>query len=136
VPRETLYSQIDSVAKQACDEARATLVETRGVALANPLSHRFDAEIAPYLVAGARSGSILAREGAAANYFRGLRESVPAALHPAVNLLEDFCVQRRQFDVQRRLHLWLHTWLWIHLPLSAALVVLMFVHIFVALKYW
>lgn len=136
VPRETLYSQIDSVAKQACDEARAKLIEFRGVIPANSLSQRFDAEIAPYLLGGAKSGSLLAGEAAAGNYFRALRESTPATYHPAIDALEDYCRKRRQFDLQRRLHLWLHTWLWIHLPLSAALVVLMFVHIFVALKYW
>jgi hypothetical protein len=136
VPRETLYSQIDSVAEQGCDEARAKLLEIRGAAPATSLSQRFDAEIAPYLLAGAKSGSVLAGHAAADNYFRGLRESMPAAFHRAVDALEDYCRERRQFDLQRRLHLWLHTWLWVHLPLSAALVVLMFVHIFVALKYW
>jgi hypothetical protein len=34
------------------------------------------------------------------------------------------------------MHGWLHSWLCIHVPLSVALVGLMFVHIFVALKYW
>ena len=182
VPRETLYLQIDSVAKQACDEARAKLLQVVGQAFqpdgrnvdavasttagapmnsaldgggttstrsavrlesltydrspAAVVWQRFDTEIAPYLLAGAKSGSVLASEAAAGNYFRGLRESVPTTYHPTVDALEGFCRERRQFDVQRRLHLWLHTWLWVHLPLSAALVVLMFVHIFVALKYW
>ena len=34
------------------------------------------------------------------------------------------------------MHRWLHNWLIIHLPLSVALVILMFVHVWVALKYW
>jgi hypothetical protein len=38
-------------------------------------------------------------------------------------------------DDQARIHFWLHNWLWIHLPLSIALIVLMFVHVFFALKY-
>ena len=46
------------------------------------------------------------------------------------------CEERRQWDRQARLHFWLHNWLWVHFPLSVALVVLMFVHIWAALKYW
>ena len=34
------------------------------------------------------------------------------------------------------MHRWLHGWLLVHLPLSMALVVLMFIHIYVAIKYW
>jgi hypothetical protein len=51
-------------------------------------------------------------------------------------VLEDLCNQRRQLILQSKIHFWLHNWLWVHLPLSVALIVLMFVHIFVALKYW
>ena len=53
-----------------------------------------------------------------------------------VDALSNLCDQRRQFDHQARLHYWLHNWLWIHLPLSLALIVLMFVHIVRTLQYW
>jgi hypothetical protein len=211
VPGETIYSQIDIVSRQYCDEARARvqdvcslpavaqILETgssgalvgegsarfdklpdgtpvrRGGTLSMeslpqaatqtrseswtgestkptqttsaPAAHtpvtpgerlrqKFDEVVAPYLLHGKRAKSTLAAAATAENFFRGLRDGLPPAMHATVDALEGFCTQRRQFDVQARLHRWLHGWLWVHLPLSAALVVLMFVHIYVALKYW
>jgi hypothetical protein len=163
VPGETIYSQIDHVASQYCREAENRVQEICGprhvgqafrpdVGESTPsgtavrlesltynsdrLWQKFDTVVAPYLSQGAKSHSSLATAVSAANFFRGLKESFPPAMHSTVEVLEEFCTERRQFDLQARLHLWLHTWLWVHLPLSAALVVLMFVHVFVALKYW
>ena len=34
------------------------------------------------------------------------------------------------------MHFWLHSWLWVHFPLSIALVILMGVHVFAAFKFW
>jgi hypothetical protein len=68
--------------------------------------------------------------------FQDLRSHLDPAAHGAVDALEDLCFQRRQFDTQARIQFWLHNWLWVHLPLSAALIVLMFVHIWAALKFW
>ena len=52
-----------------------------------------------------------------------------------VDRLADLCDQRRQFDLQARLHFWLHSWLGAHVALSVALTLLMFVHAVLALKY-
>jgi len=49
--------------------------------------------------------------------------------------LEEICEERRQFLVQRRLHLWLHSWLLVHVPLSFALLVLAAVHAVLSLRY-
>ena len=45
------------------------------------------------------------------------------------------CEQRRQLYNQARIQYWLHNWLWFHLPLSVALIVLMFVHVIYAIEY-
>ena len=45
------------------------------------------------------------------------------------------CDQRRQFDLQSRMHFWLHAWLGVHVALSVALTVLMIVHAVLALEY-
>jgi hypothetical protein len=37
--------------------------------------------------------------------------------------------------VQKRLHLWLHTWLMVHVPISFALLVLTAVHAVLSLRY-
>ncbi len=188
VPAETIFSQIDGVARQYCDEAeelvnaicgtsagadeaesamagaseqragaaattyvtigamrrigavRGRIWQTQAVVTSVPdsavLQTAFSSTIRPYLLAGRKSGSALANELQAGNFFAGLRNKLPAPAHFAVEHLEGLCEQRRQFDLQARLHAWLHGWLWVHLPLSVALVLLMFLHIFVAVKYW
>jgi hypothetical protein len=114
----------------------ATRTPTEPIPEAEPLRVFFRNTAAPFLRGGARSGSPLASAGPAAVMFQDLRTKVPPAAQDSVAVLESFCNQRRQWDEQARLHFWLHNWLWVHFPLSVALVVLMFVHIVVALKYW
>jgi hypothetical protein len=89
----------------------------------------------PYLT-GEAKGSPLASPRGAATVFTELRTRLPPAAHAAVGVLEGMCEQRRQMDEQSRLHNWLHNWLCVHLPLSAALMVLMIVHAFVAIQNW
>jgi hypothetical protein len=100
------------------------------------LREAFFNTIGRYLLEGRQSGSPLRAQSASAAYFRGLRDRLPEEAAGAIDALEGFCDQRRQFDLQSSLHGWLHGWLCIHVPLSVALVLLMFVHIVVALKYW
>jgi hypothetical protein len=88
-----------------------------------------------FLKRGRRSASPLKSAMYAQQFFAGLRTRVEADGQDAITTLESLCDERRQFDRQARMHFWLHSWLWIHLPLSVALVVLMFVHVYVALKY-
>ena len=100
-----------------------------------PLRELFRASIAPYLLQGKASRSPLAWPHKADAIFRELRIKLTPGTHDAIAILENLCDQRRQLDRQARLHSWLHNWLVVHLPLSVALVVLMFAHAWVALKY-
>ena len=93
-------------------------------------------QVAPYLRTGTSSNSELADTGRAAVVFQSFKAQLPPAAYEIVDALESFCRQRRQWDSQVRLHFWLHNWLWVHFPLSVALLVLMAMHVFVALKYW
>jgi len=93
-------------------------------------------ELEPYLLHGSSTDSPLADATRAAQVFDALRRRFGLAAYPVVDALEDLSRQRRDLDIQARLHIWLHAWLWLHLPLSAALVILMFVHIYSALRYW
>ena len=106
------------------------------LAEAEPLAIFYREQVAPFLRTGSASVSALASAGEAAVLFHDCRGRVPTAAHELVDALERFCQERRQWDRQVRLHFWLHSWLWVHFPLSVALVVLMFVHAFVALRYW
>lgn len=49
--------------------------------------------------------------------------------------LQALCDERRQLAEQERIHFWLHAWLVVHVPLSAALLVLVVAHVLSAL-YW
>ncbi len=115
------------------------VLETRVPMAPVPDSERlrvvFNNAIRPYLEQGARGSNLLVQPGRAASLFADLRLRVPPAAHSAVDALEGLCNQRRQMDHQLRLNFWLHNWLVIHLPLSVALIVLMFVHTFKALQY-
>jgi len=101
-----------------------------------PLRRRFFADVRPYLLAGKASGSPLAGAAASAEFFAGLRASSPAAAADLIGRLEQSCDQRRQLDLQVRMHEWLHGWLLVHVPLSVALGVLLAIHVPVALWYW
>lgn len=113
-----------------------TQVPATAVPEAEALRDFYREQVRPYLQQGAASGSALQLANRSAALFQNVQIKLPPAAHAALAALEGLCAQRRQLDVQARLHFWLHSWLWVHLPLSAALVLLMFVHIWVALKYW
>jgi hypothetical protein len=100
-----------------------------------PLAGFFREQVAPFLRRGTKGNPALANAGRAAVLFQNIKTQIPPAAHDIVNVLDDFCQQRRQWDIQARWHFWLHSWLWVHFPLSAALVVMMAVHVYVALKY-
>ena len=100
-----------------------------------PLRTLFHVSIEPYLLLGKQSRSPLILQNKAEFIFRELKTKLGSETHDAIDILASLCDQRRQLDRQRRLHFWLHNWLIVHLPLSIALVILMFVHIWVALKY-
>ena len=113
-----------------------TSVPSAPVPGSEPLRVFYLEEIVPYLERGRRSGSSLSQRQRAEAMFRDLRTQLDPRAHPAVDALAGACEQRRQHDLQSRLHGWLHGWLLVHLPLSITLVVLMFIHIYVAIKYW
>jgi hypothetical protein len=70
-----------------------------------------------------------------AAYFGHLRTIMPVAAHGVLRDLADIVEERRQLLVQRRLHLWLHGWLLVHVPLSFALLVLTALHAVLSLRY-
>ena len=59
---------------------------------------------------------------------------LPAVLHPVLDELADCCERRRQFELQRKIHRWLHWWLMIHVPVSVGLLVLLVAHVVMALR--
>lgn len=92
--------------------------------------------VVDFLSRGDKSTSALRSVKQAEVMFGDLTNRLPVAAHATVSAIEQICSQRRQFAQQARMQFWLHCWLWLHLPLSFALVVIMLVHVFVAIKFW
>jgi len=94
-------------------------------------------EIRPFLTdkPAASSRKLLGGRELVAAYFGHLRTIMPVAAHDVLRDLEEISEERRQLLVQRRLHLWLHTWLFAHVPLSFAFLVLIAVHAVLSLRY-
>jgi hypothetical protein len=94
-------------------------------------------EIRPYLAdpPASLSRQLLGTPERVAAYFNHLRTIMPVAAHDVLRDLEEISEERRQLLVQRRLHLWLHTWLLVHVPLSFAFLVLLAVHAVLSLRY-
>jgi hypothetical protein len=68
-------------------------------------------------------------------YFEDLAQRVRPEARPAVEQIRALCQRRRQLNVQRTFHFWLHSWLSIHLPLSVVLIWLLVAHVIGALAY-
>ena len=128
-------------AYRAVGKTRGKVLQTRVQATAvgnsEPLRTAFYTLIGPYLLNGARKrASVLSDPLRSAQLFQEVKARLDGSAHWAVDELEDLCVQRRQFDLQTRLHHWLHGWLLVHAPLSVMLLAVLIVHIYVACKYW
>jgi hypothetical protein len=61
--------------------------------------------------------------------------SALAELRPPLERLAVLCEERRLLAEQGRLYFWMHSWLMLHVPLSAALLVLGMAHAIAALYY-
>jgi hypothetical protein len=92
-------------------------------------------DIRPFLERGAVDNAPLGSRQRQEWYFEDLRLRVAPELRTLVGQLEELCERRRQLDIQRRIHFWLHNWLWLHLPLSVGLMILLAAHIVFALRF-
>jgi hypothetical protein len=85
----------------------------------------YEAEVRPFLAARPSGKSALAdplRAEAAFEMLRGLPGF--ASAREALNKLQKLCDERRALAAEERYHLLLHSWLVVHVPLSAGLLVL------------
>ena len=92
-------------------------------------------EIRPYLARDLPRHGRLADGREAAAVFDHLRTVLPPVLHDVANELQTICEERHQLAFQKRLHHWLHGWLFVHVPLSMALLLLALVHAVISLRY-
>ncbi len=157
VPFETIYDQIPVICAQLAAEAEGhaadvtqrlapatgagatvvdTLMDLPTMENETELFRQFFGEsVLPYLrQRGARGSRFASRDWVHGRFEELRREFLPAAWTP-LTAIEEICEEKRQLDQQRVLHHWLHGWLLVHLPISAALVLLALVHAIGALRY-
>jgi hypothetical protein len=99
------------------------------------LTEFYDKEVRPYLEKEGGKGCAISVRGTAGPMFANLRTLLPEVIHPVVSDLESICEEKRQLDHQIRMHRLLHGWLFIHVPLSLALLVMGAIHAVMALRY-
>lgn len=160
LPQETVFEQLDHVREQLLAEAeqmakgeggavgrtkgagrvQGRVVESRSAAAEqgperNTLLIFLDRQVRPYFAKDGALRSRFADRSARVALFEELRRTLDPALHPVTRDLEALCAQREQLEMQRRLHVWLHGWLLVHVPLSYVMALLAAVHAVMSLYY-
>jgi hypothetical protein len=97
-----------------------------------PLKNFYLTEVQPFLQPELKKDSPLVLERSAVAVFEHAKALVPANLHEALSDLQSVCEERRQLALQEKLHFWLHSWEFVHIPLSYALLALSVVHAIMA----
>jgi len=92
-------------------------------------------DVRPFLAPDLPLNGRLATPTQAKLVFQHLRATLAPSLQETVSELEAICEERRQLAQQKRLHHVLHGWLLVHVPLSAALLLLAVGHAVIALRY-
>ena len=161
VPMETIYEQVDAVIAQLRAEAEGIVNGVRekteeqayaleavpagaatavvplrtGAGAESKLATFYETQVRPVLGDRIPPGAMLRSERAAAQAFTQLRETMPPGLRKPVDDLAEIVEERRQLARQKQLHHVLHGWLFVHVPLSYALMVLATVHAVQALRF-
>ncbi len=100
-----------------------------------PLKDFYLCDVRPFLNGQYSRTGLLSSSSRAASVIEQVRIMLPPTLHETLDQLALFCEERRQLALQARLHHWLHGWLFVHIPLSVALLVLGVAHAVMALWY-
>lgn len=91
--------------------------------------------VRPFLAHESRARGALASEVIAGGVFAVVGSGLTEELRPVLQRLLDLCEKRRQLSVQERIHWALHFWLFIHVPLSLALLGLGVAHAIMSVYY-
>jgi hypothetical protein len=92
-----------------------------------------DRQILPYLSARRGDRMLLGNARFSEDTFRFVKLRVTDAYRDRVEEMQSWCDERRMLDLQLKLHHWLHSWLFVHAPVSFLLLMLVFWHAFVTL---
>ena len=135
----------DPAQKKSAAEKVQTVVERRkaapqidiGETAQEAMKAHYLQEIRPFLTERPQefSRKLFGSQPSVGAYFGHLRTIMPVAAHDVLRDLEEICEERRQLIVQARMHLWMHAWLMVHVPLSFGLLILTAVHAVLSLRY-
>ncbi len=135
VTAEAPYDQIPHLCealRRQCDKAVAEGAKGR-------LEGFYNDEVRPFLAARYGRESPLAHPLRAEALFDEMHRLIGRGAdeppEPLLRLLKVACEERRELGEQERLQFWLHSWLLVHVPLSAVLLVLGLVHAVMSLYY-
>jgi hypothetical protein len=129
---ERMRREADAVVDAVCGEFDPQAAKESW----HPLRRFHEEELRPFLAAQiARDAALRSPLEAEARFGKLRRLAVLEAEGPRLDTLEGLCRERRQLAEQERLHLWLHAWLLLHIPLSVAVLVLGAAHVITALYY-
>jgi hypothetical protein len=157
VPFETIYDQIPVIRTQLANEARTRAADVAqslapatgpGATVVDTLLEITDLQpqieslqsfvsecVMPYLQQEGGGRSKLKDRAWSREQFESMRRDFPEAAWAPITAMEEICEEKRQLDHQAQLHRLLHAWLLVHLPVSAALILLSLVHAIGALRY-
>lgn len=157
VPLETIYDQIGFITEQLryeCDQLVSGVCGALGVEINPPegikavkikegpaipgseiIKNFYLNTLRTSLAPKGRLNPLFASTQKIQLVFSQLRLALPPPLHPVLERLAEITEERRQFEKQKKLHWILHGWLLIHVPVSAALMLLVMVHAVMALLY-
>jgi hypothetical protein len=128
---------LGSIWEASVQESQMSILASQlGMGAKVQLQDFYDRQVRPFLQADYDRSATLANPVKAEAAFSKLR-ALPglAEVKDRVTELEKLCQERRLLAEQDRLQAWLHGWLYIHIPLSVALLVLSVLHIITALYY-
>lgn len=100
-----------------------------------PLRQVYESKVRPFLGASWQPSSDLTDAPTTEGLFAQLRAELPPEFHSELQMLWDACDERRELAEQVKLHRLLHSWMFLHVPLTWALLVLGVAHVVSAL-YW
>lgn len=157
VPFETIYDQIPVICSQLVSEAKARAIDVTqklapatgpgatvvdsllGIPTLGAETASFDLffadEVLPYLQQEKTRGLSLANREWATEQFETFRRQFPPSAWEPITAIEEICEEKHQLSHQKRLHKLLHGWLLMHIPFSAALILLAIIHAIGALRY-
>lgn len=142
VPCEVPYEQIPNVCatlREKADQEMDAKCIGAAPATCERIKQWYGDVVRPFL-AWPSADHLLSDASKTAEMFRQMR-ALPGVDQPASKVgdvlarLEEYCHERRRLARQETLHRLLHGWLYLHVPLSAALLVMMLVHAAVTLFY-